>query len=118
MEKCVNDLMAKAVDGNKWKMFSKVSVEIGSTVWPLNPRDQRRFGMRYVYDGEITSGDGVEYNKFQMLSNDGKVPAPINQWKENNGGPNPVMATAYLKKSGTKEDVEEGLKEGAKLIET
>ncbi|KAG2115176.1 uncharacterized protein F5147DRAFT_769636 [Suillus discolor] len=44
-----------------------------------------------------------------LQANAGKVPSTIKQWREANGGTHAVMADVFVKKDGTKEDVEEGL---------
>lgn len=38
------------------------------------------------------------------------MPSTIKQWREANGGTHAVTADVFVKKDGTKEDVEEGLK--------
>jgi hypothetical protein len=51
-----------------------------------------------------------------MQPNAGKIPFSIQQWREKNGGTHAVMATALVKKGGTKNDVKKRLEEAAKSI--
>lgn len=53
-----------------------------------------------------------------MQANSGKVPAAIGKWKKDHGGTHAVMATAYVKKDGDKNDVNEGLTEGVDNIKS
>ncbi|EUC30352.1 hypothetical protein COCCADRAFT_104151 [Bipolaris zeicola 26-R-13] len=118
MKKCFAAATATIIESNRWKKFTKVSVSKGNVDWPQNMRDQERFGVQNNYQGEIINKDGVVYNKFHVQPNAGKIPAPINQWKEDNGGTNAVMTSVYVEKDGTQEDVKEGLEEAAKSIES
>jgi hypothetical protein len=51
-----------------------------------------------------------------MQPNAGKTPFSIQQWREKNDGTHAVMATALVKKGGTKNDVKKRLEEAAKPI--
>lgn len=62
--------------------------------------------VRWDYSGEIKRGDTV-YHKFKLQPNAGKVPSTIKNWRDANGGTHAIMADVYVKKDGTKEDVEE-----------
>jgi hypothetical protein len=115
MKKSVNSAVSKAIDGNTWKKFTEVSVARGKTVFPKSSADQERVGVRWDYDGQISRLDGV-YNKFQMQPNAGKIPSSIKQWREANGGTHSVMASAYVKQGGSKDDVKKGLEEAAKSV--
>jgi hypothetical protein len=115
MKKSVGSAVNKALDGNTWKKFTDVSVSRGKTVYPKSSGDQERVGVRWDYDGEVSKADGV-YNKFQMQPNAGKVPSSIRQWREQNGGTHSVMASAFVRKGGTKDDVKKGLEEAAKSV--
>lgn len=108
MKKILRTAVAHAVDGNVWKKFSSPSVARGKTVFPLQSAEQEQLGVRWDYDEVITT-DGKVYNKFQLQPNAGKVPSTIKKWREANGGTHAVMADVYVKKDGTKDDVEEGL---------
>lgn len=44
------------------------------------------------------------------------VPSSIRQWREQNGGAHSVMASAFVKKGGTKDDVKKGLEKAAKSV--
>ncbi|KAH7931314.1 hypothetical protein BV22DRAFT_1115669 [Leucogyrophana mollusca] len=109
MKKILRTATTHAVNGKTWQKFTKPTVGRGKTVYPKKEAEQEQLGVRWDYDGEIIS-DGTVYHKFQMQPNAGKVPSTIKQWREANGGTHAVMANAYVKKDGTKEDVEEGLK--------
>jgi len=115
MKKSIGGAVNTVVEGNAWKKFSEVSVGRGKTVFPKSQAEQERVGVRWDYDGEVTRTDGT-YNKFQMQPNAGKIPSSIKDWREKNGGTHAVMASVYVKKGGSKDDVKEGLEEGAKKV--
>jgi len=46
------------------------------------------------------------------------VPFSIRQWRDANGGTQAVMATSYVKKDGTKEEVEKALREAAESVKS
>ncbi|KAM5467981.1 hypothetical protein MauCBS54593_005263 [Microsporum audouinii] len=117
MQKTLRNAIGKAVEGNAWKKFTNPTAGLGKTTYPKGPAEQERLGVRWDYDGEITKADTV-YHKFQMQPNAGKVPSSIQQWREANGGTHSVMATAFVKKDGTKEDVENGLSEAASSVKS
>ena len=97
-----------AIQGTTWQRFIKPSVDQGKTAYPRKPSDQERLGICWDYDGETTL-DGTDYHKYQVQPNTRKIPSTIKKWKDANGGTHTVMATVFVKKDGTKEDVEEGL---------
>lgn len=70
-----------------------------------------------IHDDEVNKADGT-YHKFQLQPNAGKVPSSIKQWRDVNGGTHAVMATSYVKKDGTKEDVEKALKDAAESVKS
>ncbi|KAF8270740.1 hypothetical protein EI94DRAFT_1570454 [Lactarius quietus] len=109
MKKILRTAAAQAINGNAWQKFTNTTAGWGKTVFPKKPSDQEQLGVRWDYDGEITS-EGTIYHKFQLQANAGKVPSTIKQWRDANGGTHAVMADVLGKKDGTKEDVEEGLK--------
>ncbi|OOF98688.1 hypothetical protein ASPCADRAFT_204463 [Aspergillus carbonarius ITEM 5010] len=118
MQKALKSAVGKAVEGNAWKKFTNPTAGPGKTAFPKGQAEQERLGVRWDYDGEVTDDDAdVVYHKFQMQPNAGKVPSTIKRWRENHGGTHAVMATALVKKDGSKEDVEEGLKEAAASVE-
>jgi hypothetical protein len=51
-----------------------------------------------------------------MQANAGRIPFSIKQWREKSGGTHALMATALVKKGGTKNDVKKRLEEAAKSI--
>lgn len=114
MQKSLGSAVARACE-NSWKKFASPSAARGGTVWPKDPGDQERAGVRWDYDGEVQQPDGP-YHKFQMQPNAGKIPSSIARWRNANGGTHAVLATAYVKKDGTKEDVTEGLTEANKSV--
>ncbi|KIW39676.1 uncharacterized protein PV06_08268 [Exophiala oligosperma] len=116
MSKAVKRATQAAFEGNTWKKFTDPSVGRGKTVFPKNEADKERLGIRWDYDGEVTKADGT-YHKFQMQPNAGKVPASIEDWKKKHGGTHAVMATAFVKKGGSKNDVKEGLEKAADDVE-
>lgn len=117
LSKSLSKSVAKSVEGTTWKKFTNPSATRGKTVHPKTSAEQESIGTRWDYDGEVTKADGV-YHKFQLQANAGKVPSSIKQWRESKGGTHAVMATGYVKKDGTKEDVEKGLYEAANSVET
>nr|POE96510.1 hypothetical protein CFP56_56560 [Quercus suber] len=113
--KSLSKAVAKAVEGTTWKKFSNPSASRGKTVHPKSTKEQEALGIRWDYDGEVTKADGV-YHKYQLQANAGKVPSSIKQWRDTNGGTHAVMATSFVKKDGTKDDVEKGLREAAESV--
>ncbi|TBU23588.1 hypothetical protein BD311DRAFT_810653 [Dichomitus squalens] len=110
MKKVFRGLTTAVLEGNAWKKLVDPSVTRGLTAYPRKPTDQQRLGVRFDYDGEITIDD-IVYHKYQMQPNAGDdIPATIKNWRDANGGTHAVMANVYVKKNGTKEDVEEALK--------
>ena len=63
--------------------------------------------MRFDFDGEVEH-NGVCYNRFQVQPNAGKIDSAFRQWREKNGGTHAVMGIMYVKKNGTKSDVDAG----------
>lgn len=116
MFKLLNNAASKAVEGNSWTKFTNPTVGRGKTAFPKGQGEQERLGVRWDYDGEMTKADGV-YNKFQMQPNAGKVPSSIKRWRDANGGTHAVMASAFVKKDGTKEDVQKALIEAAESVQ-
>ncbi|EEH10505.1 conserved hypothetical protein [Histoplasma capsulatum G186AR] len=117
MQKTLTSAVSKALEGNSWKKFTNPTAGRGRTVFPKAQAAQERLGVRWDYDGEVTKEDGT-YHKFQMQPNAGKVPSSIKRWREGHGGTHAVMATALVKKDGSKEDAEKGLNEAAESVQT
>ena len=115
LSKAIQRATQAAVEGNTWKKFVDPTAIRGKTVFPKGQADQERLGVRWDYDGEVTKADGV-YHKFQMQPNAGKVPSSIEDWKRKHGGTHAVMATALVKKDGSKDDVKQGLEKAAKDV--
>ncbi|PVH70595.1 hypothetical protein DL98DRAFT_597699 [Cadophora sp. DSE1049] len=61
--------------------------------------------------------NGTQYHKYQIQPNAGKVPTSIENWRKKIGGTHAVMGSVFVKKDGTEEDVEAGVKEGLDEIE-
>lgn len=80
------------------KKFFQPTVARGKTVWPKSQADLLRFGIRWDYDGVVTGDDGVEYHKYQLQPNSGKIPSTIQRWRENNGGTHAVLTNMYIPK--------------------
>ena len=99
-----------------WKKLAKPTVSRGETAFPKSQKDQQRLGVRFDYDGEVTR-NGTQYHKYQVQPNAGKVPTSIENWKKKNGGTHAVMGSIFVKRDGTQEDVEAGVKEGLDEIE-
>ncbi|KAF8988674.1 hypothetical protein BDQ17DRAFT_1257543 [Cyathus striatus] len=96
------------VQGNNWKKLTSPAVERGGTALPLTEKDKQNIGIRFDYDGEITGEDGITYHKFEVQPNAGKVDPAIKKFR-NKYGTHAVIANAYVKKDGRKEDVEDAL---------
>ena len=79
------------------RKFFVVTVGRGKTVWPQSPAMQARHHIRWDYDGVITLEDGIEYHKFQVQVNAGKINSTLRQWREKNST-HGVIATMYIKK--------------------
>ncbi|EQL02630.1 hypothetical protein G6O67_003060 [Ophiocordyceps sinensis] len=108
MKKFVRVTTEYALQNNTWQKFANPVVKQGKTVFPLDGAEQERLGVRWDYAGEVTSEEDQQvYHKFQLQANAGKVPAQVKNWRQANGGAHAVMATVFVKKDGTKEDVEE-----------
>ncbi|KAL8707351.1 MAG: hypothetical protein Q9220_007611 [cf. Caloplaca sp. 1 TL-2023] len=110
MKKAGNQILNKATEGNRWKKFVRVSVNPGNTVWPKTPEELEAVGVCWDYVCEVTRTDGI-YHKFKMQANKGKIPQTIQEWAQKNGGTYAVMAVMFVKKDGTKEDVEDGMRD-------
>ncbi|KAI4249586.1 MAG: hypothetical protein LQ352_005569 [Teloschistes flavicans] len=110
MKRAGKEILKKATEGNRWKKFVRVSVNPGNTVWPKAPAELEAVGVRWDYVCEVARADGV-YHKFKIQANKGKIPQTIQEWAQKNGGTHAVMAEMFVKKDGTKEDVEEGIRD-------
>ncbi|KZT05315.1 uncharacterized protein LAESUDRAFT_760480 [Laetiporus sulphureus 93-53] len=117
MKKILRTAAAHAIDGRTWKKFTNLTVGWGKTVFPQYGPEQEQLSVRWDYDGETVDSDDTVYHKFQLQPNTGKVPTTIKRWREANGGTHTVMADVYVKKDGTKEDVEESLKAAIEKVE-
>lgn len=111
MQKAFKNGSSALLEGNAWTKLTAPKVGRGKTAFPSSSRQQQQVGMRWDYDGEVTK-DGTVYHKYQVQPNAGKIPPTIQQWRESNGGTHAVMTTIFVKKDGTKEDVEQALEEG------
>lgn len=116
MRRAYRGVVEKGIEGNTWKKkFSNPTASRGNTVWPKSQNDQESIGIRFDYDGEVSRSDGV-YHKFQIQPNAGKIPSTFKDWRDNHGGTHAVMASAFVKKDGTKEDMRSGLERAADAI--
>ncbi|KAK2759065.1 hypothetical protein FQN54_003164 [Arachnomyces sp. PD_36] len=88
------------------KKFFQPTVARGKTVWPKSQADLLRFGVRWDYDGVVTGDDGLEYHKYQLQPNGGKIPSTIQRWRESNGGTHAVLTNMYIPKGV---DVDKGI---------
>jgi hypothetical protein len=116
MQKAFKDVTKKAVEGNTYTKFTQPKISRGKTAFPSGPQLQKQLGVRYDYDGEVTKG-GIDCHKYNLQPNAGnEVPSSIKRWREKNGGTHAVMASVYVKKDGSKEDVEKALEEAHKSV--
>src|SRR5258708_21645330 len=70
-----------------------------------------------IYVGEFERGEGVTYHKYEMQPNGGDdIPTSIKNWRNKNGGTHAVMVEVFVRKDGTKEDVEAALEAAHKQI--
>lgn len=103
------------MEGNIWKKFTNPSASRGGTAWPKGSNNQETIGIRFDYDGEVSKLDGV-YHKFQVQPNAGKIPTTFKNWRDQNGGTHVVMASAFVKKDSTKDDVQQALEEAGESL--
>ncbi|KAF7197359.1 hypothetical protein HII31_01169 [Pseudocercospora fuligena] len=116
MKKAFSKVSKKAVEGNNWAKFTAPTVSRGKTAFPSGTQAQSQLGVRYDYDGVVTK-DGVECHKYNVQPNAGNdIPSEFKRWREANGGTHAVMGSVFVKKDGTKADVEKALEEGHKEI--
>ncbi|KAI0072590.1 hypothetical protein K474DRAFT_1726713 [Panus rudis PR-1116 ss-1] len=119
MQKTLRKSGEEILSGNAWKKFVNPSVNRGKTVWPQKSVDQQRFGIRFDYDKVVKKpgDDTTEYHLFKMQPNSGDgIPSSIKQYR-NKYGTDAVMAQVWVKKDGTKEDVEAALNESFKQVQ-
>lgn len=117
MQKQFKNIGKKAVEGSNYLKFTQPKVSRGKTAFPTGSQQQRQLGVRYDYDGEVNK-DGVDCHKFNIQPNAGDdIPSTIKKWRQDNGGTHAIMARLYVKKDGTKDDVEKSLDEAHKTIE-
>lgn len=116
MQKAFRNVTKKAVEGSNYTKFTQPKVSRGKTAFPSGSQLQKQLGVRYDYDGEVKK-DGVDCHKFQVQPNAGDdIPSSIKKWRQDNGGAHQVMAVVYVKKDGTKNDVEEALDKAHKSV--
>lgn len=110
MQKAFKDVTKKAVEGNTYAKFTRPKMSRGKTAFPSDPQLQKQLGVRSDYDGEVTKG-GVECHKYNVQPNAGsEIPSSIKRWREKNGGTQAIMASVYVRKDGSKVDVEKAWK--------
>jgi hypothetical protein len=110
MQKALRKVVAFVLVDNNWKMLTDPTLGRGITALPTAPVLQKRLGVHFDYDNKITKEDGT-YCKFQMQPNAGDIPKSIKNWREAHGGTHSVMADVFVKKGGTKKDIEKALRE-------
>lgn len=116
MQKAFKNVTKKVVEDSNYTKFTHPKVSRGKTAFPSGQQLQKQLGVRYDYDGEVKK-DGVDCHKYNVQPNAGEdIPSSIKRWREDNGGTHKVMATVYVKKDGTKDDVEKALEEAHKSV--
>lgn len=108
-DKVIKSLIVEAVKGNTWIKFANPSAARGKTAFPKTQAEQERYGIRFDYD-TLVKQDGQEYHTFKMQPNQGKIPSSIKNWRDKNGT-DAVMATVWVKKDATMEEVEKALQD-------
>lgn len=111
----VDVIASKPADVRK---FFKPTAARGKTVWPKNPADLLRYGIRWDYDGIVTH-NGVDCHRYQLQPNAGKIPSTIKDWRDKNGGTHAVIAVMHIP-VGTEPDskaLESAAKEGLANIQ-
>jgi hypothetical protein len=78
--------------------FFHVTVAKGKTVWPKTAADLLRYGVRWDYGGTVKLDDDLEYEKFDLQPNAGKIPHTIAVWRDQHGGTHAVIGSMYLLK--------------------
>lgn len=113
--KALINLGDTVVKSGAWKKLVNPSASRGKTEWPKSKADLEKIGVRLDYDGQVIQ-EGVTYHKYQCQPNAGKVPSSIKDWRESNGGTHAVMASVYVKKDGTKEEVQAAIDQAVKKV--
>ena len=113
--KALKNLGDTVVKSGAWKKLANPSASRGKTEWPKSKADLEKIGVRLDYDGQVTQS-GIAYHKYQCQPNAGKVPSSIKDWREANGGSHAVMASIYVKKDGTREEVKAAIDQGVKKV--
>ncbi|KAM5530895.1 hypothetical protein V8D89_015427 [Ganoderma adspersum] len=106
-DKVIKALIAEAIKGTTWQKFANPSAARGKTVYPKTSGDQEKYGIRYDYD-TLVNKDGTDFHTFKMQPNKGKIPSSIKLWRDKNGT-DAVMATVWVKKDASAEEVEAAL---------
>jgi hypothetical protein len=112
VKKYINKLadLAKA----RPKKLTHVTVAQHATAIPSSSKDQQNIGLRADYYGEYKAPDNTVYNKFAIQANAGSsVPPTIKEWIKQQGkkGTHTNLGDLYVKKDGTKEDIDEGFEQ-------
>lgn len=106
-DKIIKALIAEAVKGNTWQKFANPSVAHGKTAFPKTSGDQEKYGIRYDYD-TVVNKERTDFHTFKMQPNKGKIPSSIKTWRDKHGT-DAVMATVWVKKDASAEEVEAAL---------
>lgn len=106
-DKIIKTLIAEAVKGNTWQKFANPSAARGKTAFPKTSGDQEKYGIRYDYD-TIVNKEGTDFHTFKMQPNKGKIPSSIRAWRDKHGT-DAIMATVWVKKDASAEEVEAAL---------
>ena len=113
-DKVFKALIAEATKGNTWQKFAYPSAARGKTAYPKTPGDQERYGIRYDYD-TLVNKDGTDFHTFKMQPNKGKIPPSIKLWRDKNGT-DAVMATVWVKKDASAEEVKAALEAATEVF--
>lgn len=112
----VKKYIKKLADFAKTKpnKLTAVTVAQHKTALPSSSKDQQNIGLRADFVSEYKAPDNTVFNKFAIQPNAGSGVAPtIKEWIKQQGkkGTHSDLGHLYVKKNGTKEDVEKGFEE-------
>ncbi|KAL8726442.1 MAG: hypothetical protein Q9166_006720 [cf. Caloplaca sp. 2 TL-2023] len=118
-------LLNGALEGNTWQKLATCKVNPGVAAWPKGAQNQTRIGVRFDYECDVVvtedKPDGstisTTYHQYDVQPNAGDIPTTPKAFRDKHGT-HATMAKALIKKDGTKEDVELGIKELIEALKT
>ena len=111
MQALCEKLKRTLLDGKGWEKLTRVTVKEGEIAQPTNPLKRTELGVRFIYIGQVVCEDGI-YNRFFMKPNAGNIQTTLKKWRNWRGqasGAHTTMAEMFVKRNGSKKDVEKGI---------